>query len=117
MSNLESIKKKLLSRKKELESELLNIYKENVTEGSVQDLADQALASSLEDIKISLHNTSLEEYNMVIKTLKMIENGSYGICVSCGKKISEKRLLLFPNSTRCLICQENLENTETIEYF
>lgn len=116
MSNLEIIKEKLISRKKELENELSGIYKEKVTENSVQDLADQALASSLEDIKISLHNSNLDEYNMIIKTLKMIENGTYGICINCGKKISEKRLLLFPNSTRCLICQENLE-TDNLEYF
>ncbi|CDK30301.1 TraR/DksA family transcriptional regulator [Candidatus Babela massiliensis] len=113
MSNLETIKKKLILRKEELENGLSRLYKEKVSEDIVQDTADQALTSSLEDIKISLHNTELDEYKMILKALDMIEKGTYGICVDCGKPISEKRLLLFPNSTRCLICQEALEERES----
>jgi len=48
---------------------------------------------------------------MILKALQMIEVGTYGICTVCGKSISEKRLLMFPNSTRCLACQENIEES------
>ena len=46
---------------------------------------------------------------MINNALEMIDNGTYGICTECGNPISEKRLMLFPNATRCLACQEALE--------
>jgi DnaK suppressor protein len=109
VSNLEAIKERLLTRKQELEGALAQIYKEQVTDTAVPDTGDQALSSSIEDLRISLHNNELDEYNMIIKALERIENGTYGICTECGNPISEKRLMLFPNATRCLACQEALE--------
>ena len=99
-------------RKEELENDLSTLYRERVTQDTVQDPADQALASALEDIKISLHNTGLDEYKMILKALEMINDGTYGICIVCNKPISEKRLMLFPNSARCLLCQENMEEDQ-----
>ncbi len=108
MSNFEAIKKKLIARKQELEALLSGIYKEQ-PQDQIQDPGDQALSSSLEELKISLPNNELSEYKMVLKALNMINEGTYGICVECGKPISEKRLAIFPNSTRCVACQEALE--------
>lgn len=108
-SNLENIKNTLLERKKALEIELEKLYREKVSDDQVQDTGDQAWSSSLEEIKISLHNTELEEYNRILQALSMIDNGGYGKCVECGQKIAEKRLLLYPNATRCLVCQEAAE--------
>ncbi|MBA3954521.1 TraR/DksA family transcriptional regulator [Candidatus Dependentiae bacterium] len=109
MNNLTAIKESLLSRKVELEYALSLMYKEKVSDDQVQDTGDQALSSTLEELKISLHNNELDEYQRIVKALDMIENGSYGICSECGNPISEKRLLLFPNATRCLACQEAVE--------
>ncbi len=109
MSNFEQVKQQLLHRKAELEVAMSLLYKEKVSDDQVQDTGDQALSSSLEEIKISLHNNELDEYQMINKALEMIDNGTYGICTECGNPISEKRLLLFPNATRCLACQEALE--------
>lgn len=109
MTTIESIKKKLHERKQELEEAMSLLYKEKVTDDQVQDTGDQALSSSLEEIKISLHNNELDEYNMIMKALEMIDAGTYGVCTECGNPISERRLALFPNATRCLACQEALE--------
>ena len=46
----------------------------------------------------------------VEKGLEKIKEGSYGLCVDCGNSISEKRLLSFPDTTRCLGCQEIFED-------
>ena len=111
MSNIDLIKQKLIERKSELEVILSSLYKDKVSDDLVQDTGDQALSSTLEDLKISLHNTELGEYKNVLKALSRIEEGTYGICIDCEKPISEKRLMSFPNSTRCLACQEALEET------
>ncbi len=39
----------------------------------------------------------------------MIVDGTYGICIDCCQPISEKRLKSYPNATRCLSCQEVVE--------
>lgn len=109
MNNVEQVKERLLERKQQLEEAMALLYKEKVSDDQVQDTGDQALTSSLEEIKISLHNNELDEYQMVMKALDMIDQGTYGVCIDCGNAISERRLALFPNATRCLACQEAME--------
>lgn len=36
--------------------------------------------------------------------LKRIENGSYGLCVSCGQKIETGRLKVYPSAAKCVSC-------------
>lgn len=109
MSNVQVVKERLLVRKQQLEEAMALLYKEKVSDDQVQDTGDQALSSSLEEIKISLHNNELDEYQMVMKAIDMIDQGTYGVCIDCGNAISERRLALFPNATRCLACQEAME--------
>ena len=107
--HIESIKRKLLERKSELEQQLADLYQKQEQPDTVQDPGDQAQSLSLETLKISLQDTELDEYNRIRQALKMIEQGTYGICIDCEQPISEKRLKLYPNATRCLVCQEILE--------
>lgn len=41
--------------------------------------------------------------------LGRLETGGYGICVECGREISEQRLLATPTVQTCIQCQEMLE--------
>lgn len=107
--NLAEIKKRLLQRKETLESRLTGLVRETPYEPQPSDPADQATASTLEDLNISLQNNERNEYTMVVKALEMVDAGTYGTCIDCGQPISEKRLLMYPNATRCLICQEVAE--------
>lgn len=107
--NLEVIKQALVKRKEELEKDLQRLSRETVYDETVPDPADQASASSIDDVNISLQNTERDEYKRIIKAIEMINAGTYGICIDCGLPISEKRLQLYPNATRCLACQELTE--------
>lgn len=109
MSNLAQIKGKLLARKQELEDELSRLSREKFSDEQIADPVDQASVSTMEDLSISLQNNERGEYDMILKALQMLELGTYGICSDCGSPISEKRLLLYPNATRCLACQEASE--------
>tara|TARA_B100000945_G_C20226274_1_gene523010 strand:+ start:194 stop:562 length:369 start_codon:yes stop_codon:yes gene_type:complete len=42
------------------------------------------------------------------RALIMIEDGTFGICVSCNKKIHKERLLEVPHTTKCFDCKSNL---------
>jgi DnaK suppressor protein len=41
-----------------------------------------------------------------------LENGSYGICDSCGQDIPEARLLATPTVHTCIACQERIEKEQ-----
>jgi DnaK suppressor protein len=112
VNNNASIKEKLLERKVQLEEELRRLVQEKVSDDQVQDPGDQALASVLEELNISLQHNEWAEYNMVLKALEMIAEGTYGICSECGNPIAEKRLLMYPNATRCIACQEAFEERD-----
>ena len=106
---LEDIKKGLLTRKQELEKHLTSRSTEQISDGQVQDIGDQALTSIMESLRTSLQETEVDEYKRIAKALEMIEKGAYGVCTDCKEEISSKRLKLFPDAVRCLICQEVLE--------
>ncbi len=110
MNNIEQVKKKLLARKQQLEEDLARLSRERFHEDQVvPDPSDQAFVSVLEELNISLQLNELDEYARIVKALELIDQGAYGTCTDCDQPISEKRLSLFPNATRCLVCQEARE--------
>ncbi len=46
------------------------------------------------------------------KTIEKIEDGSYGICESCGEEIGTKRLEARPVTDLCIRCKEEQEKIE-----
>jgi len=110
--DLVRVKENLVKRKNELEEVLTQMTSEQVSDGHVQDPGDQALSATLETLKNSLQNTEVEELRRITTALEKIENGSYGVCADCGEQIAEKRLKMFPNAQRCLVCQEAFEETK-----
>lgn len=69
------------------------------------------LASSLEGREMAFQLSSRErnELRMVEDALFKIARGTYGVCDSCSKHITLKRLEIRPLSALCIECQENLE--------
>ena len=70
------------------------------------------LASSLEGREMTFQLTSRDrnELKLIEDTLFRINNGSYGDCDSCDKKITLKRLQIMPLTTLCIECKEDAEN-------
>lgn len=110
--NFKAIKKELMARKVELEVQLAQLAKEKVTNDVVQDPGDMAVTSTMESLKISLQDAEKREYDRILQALAKIEDGSYGLCIDCGRQIGDKRLKSSPNSSRCLMCQELFEERD-----
>ena len=64
---------------------------------SVASNADGGVALALEPRVLARH----EELG---DALRRLEDGSYGVCASCGTSIPFGRLLVMPETTRCMSC-------------
>ncbi|KMP12369.1 hypothetical protein UZ36_01310 [Candidatus Nitromaritima sp. SCGC AAA799-C22] len=97
-------------------TELLNIIQSsqtierNSTELNFSNEID--MASSLEGREMMFQLTSRDrnELKMIEEALYKIDTGTYGICDSCSKKISPKRLQILPLSSLCIDCKESMEH-------
>lgn len=106
------VRRELEERRSLLEEEMRQSNEEKVTDDQVQDPGDQTVSSTMETLKSSMQDSRLAEYNRITKAIEMLNEGTYGICVDCDGPISEKRLKSFPNSTRCISCQEAYEEQQ-----
>lgn len=103
------VRRILLSRKQEMDEALSKQSHEKLTDGVVQDSADEALSLSMEKLQNSLQQTEIDELHLMEEALIRIDAGEYGVCLDCSEPIAEKRLEHFPFAARCIVCQEAVE--------
>jgi DnaK suppressor protein len=115
---------KLLYFKGLLEGQLRTLIQEaeKTVNGMVQepngDFPDPTDRASLESDRNFLLRIKDRERKLITKVkeaLERIDNGTYGICESCGKPISEKRLIARPVTTECIECKTEEEQKERSE--
>lgn len=65
----------------------------------------EASSAKLEYAKeLSIEQNTLDVLGKVERALELIEDGTYGICESCGKSIPLNRLDVLPYATLCVDC-------------
>ena len=66
----------------------------------------QERATQLENDEVleELDEMTLEEIRQIRMALRRMENGSYGICSTCGRPIGTKRLAAVPSALTCVAC-------------
>ncbi|MCX7958302.1 MAG: TraR/DksA C4-type zinc finger protein [Deltaproteobacteria bacterium] len=115
-SEIEKIKKMLLLQKDELIRKTQDTMRDE-SEFDKDDLPDEIDHASFEyNQSLTLRLRDREQYllNKIIKALKMIDEGTYGVCESCGDDIDVKRPMARPVATLCIKCKEEQEKREKI---
>lgn len=59
---------------------------------------------------VSLVRRIKNSYERVQRALKKFDDGTYGICESCGTSIDIARLEVVPEAQYCVRCQTRIEN-------
>ena len=103
MKSIDSRRQQLESRLKELTDRLHRIDDE-LDQPVSEDFSEQATEREAEEVLEDLGAAGLLEIRMIEAALKRIQDGSYGICVTCGDPISEERLDVLPHTPRCREC-------------
>lgn len=75
----------------------------------VGDFYDHATSDRARELSLMLTDRERQKLIQIDEALKKIEEGSYGICESCGDEIDEERLIAMPFAKLCLSCKIDLE--------
>jgi len=70
---------------------------------------DQAQIRSERELEFALNEHELVELQAIEDALKRIEEGVYGLCLTCGVPIPHERLHAAPQALRCVDCQTTFE--------
>lgn len=72
-------------------------------------MADMATDNYDREFALNLAENEQKILNRIEMALEKIEEGAYGDCESCGKKITKVRLTAVPYAELCVPCQEQQE--------
>jgi DnaK suppressor protein len=79
------------------------------------DPTDRASLESDRNFVLRIKDRERKLIQKIKEALDRIENGTFGICDSCGKPISEKRLMARPVTTQCIECKTEDEQKERLD--
>ena len=99
----EALKAELEEKLAELQVRLASI-KKDVTQSHSGDSAEQAQERENDEVVDAIGNETAQSIRVIQAALNRIEDGTYGICDSCGKDIGDARLAAVPEATRCVEC-------------
>jgi len=79
---------------------------------SFPDVTDRASQESDRNFELRIRDRERKLAKKMREALQRIDDGTFGICEVCGKKISEKRLMARPVTTLCIACKTKQEEQE-----
>ena len=109
-------KKKLIEWKNEIiESNTKGLYlKEVDSEISSADIIDQASSHTEKTVEMRTLNRQMKLLSKINKSIKKIDDNTYGYCEETGEPIGLKRLIARPIATFTIEAQEKREKNEKI---
>jgi DnaK suppressor protein len=111
MADLKKIRSLLEIEKNRLLEELDQLNadgrpSEERREGSPFGKREEEATESLElEKRLAMEKRIKEQLTANDDTVRKIENGTYGLCESCGKPIEPARLEILPTARRCMNCK------------
>lgn len=107
-TGLEQDRERLQAEVNEAEAELAELMRDS-GDGAGDDQADAGAATWEREHELSLTINAKELLEQIEHALERIDEGTYGICESCGEPIGKMRLQAFPRATLCLSCKQKQE--------
>lgn len=90
------------------ESDLVDLMRDPL-DGAGDDEADAGAKSYERDQEITLTNNARDVLASDLHALERMDDGTYGICESCGEPIGKLRLQAYPRASLCVACKSRQE--------
>ena len=81
------------------------------TDDGVRDVGDQSVKDVNQEIEYRLSERESKAIADIDQALMRIEEGTYGVCVRCGREIPERRLEAVPTARYDAECQSIVETS------
>ena len=81
----------------------------DVNNDDAKENSDVALRNVIQELALKLSDQESQMVADIDMALRRMEEGSYGMCVRCGKEIDEKRLEAMPTARYDAACQAAME--------
>lgn len=79
--------------------------------GAGGDAGDESVANLLRDVAEAEIIRDVGEVRDIVAAEARLADGTYGVCIDCGKDIRYARLDAYPSAKRCIDCQQHREKT------
>jgi len=102
----------LLKLKEEIINNLISendSFKSLVEDMDPKDVVDIAADDIDRKMLETVSAQDIKRLRLIDAALSRIQNGRYGICMKCGKKIPEERLEAIPYALMCILCKSSDE--------
>ncbi|QNE23308.1 TraR/DksA family transcriptional regulator [Kribbella qitaiheensis] len=93
---------------RDAEQEIVGLLRDG-GDGAGNDQADVGSTTLERDHEMSLANNARDMVDQIERALSRMDDGTYGVCESCGQAIGKGRLQAFPRATLCVSCKEREE--------
>jgi DnaK suppressor protein len=111
---LKEIRKKLTQQREELISEAGIALTALPDETLFPELGDQASAEIDRNFMLKLKGRERKLLAKIDEAIEKIDNGTYGVCETCGEEINLRRLEARPVTTMCIECKTEQEEEEKL---
>lgn len=105
---LEAESRRLRAEIFDSEAEIADLVRDG-SDTAGDDQADTGSKTFEREHEMYLTNSHREILSQTDRALSRIENGTYGVCESCGNPIGKARLQAFPRATLCMSCKQREE--------
>jgi RNA polymerase-binding protein DksA len=99
------IRARLAQQKADMRKRVSTIH-EHARDPLEQDSAEQAAQLGNVAVVSALESEAIQQIAEIEAAMQRLDNGTYGVCFTCGEPISEGRLRVRPAATQCLDCAE-----------
>ncbi|MEW6207584.1 MAG: TraR/DksA C4-type zinc finger protein [Acidobacteriota bacterium] len=107
-----SVKDRIADEQEEIRAEIEGSFQpgEELAEGWQE--RDSPAERELREVEFFNRELLLDRLRQISDALERLEEGKYGLCVECGRKIGSKRLRIDPAAALCLRCQQAAESVQ-----
>ena len=87
----------------ELEDQAVRL-RADIAEPMSADSEEQAVEAEDDETLLAQETMVMERIAAVRAAIARVDEGHYGICLSCGEAIAPARLKVLPEASQCIVC-------------
>ena len=106
------LRENILKKVKNIQKEYLNKSPQNASgdlSGYSFHMADVASANFEREVLLGLAENERDMLIEIDRALMRLKDKDFGKCSDCGKRISQRRLLVLPYALMCITCQKEAD--------